>query len=424
MTSFVVVTNASRMFGLLVALAACAPLGAGLEPAPAGRVRFYNIADSDFDRYSHSPSRADQKWMRDHYARMQTYSPYFDRRLRWYPLAWVYKDSYAIKPHWEVYRTNPEWVLRDADGRELYIPWGCRDGRCPQFAADVGNPAFRAHWIAEAAKLVETGYRGIWVDDVNLTWRVSDGHGRHVRPIDPRTGTEMRLDDWRENFAVFMEEIRAAFPDIEIAHNSIWYAGPFDEPAILRQIDAADYINLERGATDPGLTGGDGKWSFDRFLGFIDLVQDRDRAVILMDYGDTPREREFALAAWLLISSGRDLLSSNQLDWTAPVSFWGGYKTDFGPARGTRYEWRGLLRRDFECGYALLNPPDARAISLALPSGQRRIDGQPARGITLAESQAAVISLDCAARTMSTVGFEPEKARPNADMFRAEYPHP
>jgi hypothetical protein len=378
----------------LVAAAEYAP--AHLAPAPEGQVRFYNIADSDFDSYSRQPDRRVQRWMRQNYVRMQTYSPYFDSRLQWYPDAWVYKDSYAIKPHWPEFSDHPEWVLRDAAGNKLFIPWGCADGRCPQYAGDFGNPDFRANWIAQAKEKVAVGYGGIWVDDVNLAWRVSDGDGRHVRPIDPRTGKEMTLADWRRYFAEFAEELRAALPDIEIAHNAIWYAGPFDDMSILRQIDAADFINLERGATDPGLKPGAGKFGFERFLAFVDLVHSRGKAVIMMDYGKSAQQREFGLAAWLLISGGRDLLSSNQLDWTAPGRLWAGYRLDLGAARGPRHEWRGLLRREFDCGLVLLHQPGWKRTSVSVPSGYRRIDGRPAGNLILRGAEAAVLRKDCA----------------------------
>lgn len=380
---------------LLLLAVLCATAQALPRIEAEGKVRFYNIADSDFDRFTKAPSAARQVWMRKHYTRMQTYSPYFDQRLDWYPDAWVYKDSYAIKTHWPEYQAHPEWILRDAKGHALYIPWGCKHGQCPQFAADVGNPAFRAHWIEQARKLIETGYRGIWIDDVNLAWRVSDGDGEFRQPIDPRTGQPMTLDAWQDNFATFMEEIREALPGVEIAHNSIWYASSFDNPYVLRQIDAADYINLERGATDPGLKGGNGRWSFRRFLQFIDLVHARGRSVILMDYGRTRAQREYALAAWLLISQGRDLLASNQLKWTAPGFLWRGYELDLGKARGPRQIWRGLIRRDFECGYALLNEPDSRPVSITLPSDRRRFDAPARSRLHLKSAEAAVIVHDC-----------------------------
>src|SRR5688500_10113042 len=102
------------------------------------------------------------------------------------------------------------FVLRDEGGRRLYIPWGCSGGRCPQWAGDIGDPAFRAAWIAEAREQLAAGYAGLYVDDVNMLPQVSDGRGRLVAPIDPRTGEPMRLEDWRRYMASFMEEVREA----------------------------------------------------------------------------------------------------------------------------------------------------------------------------------------------------------------------
>ena len=406
------------MAGLLAALVATATSGA-LAPAPEGHVRFYNIADSDFDEYSRAPSRAEQEWMRTHYTRMQTYTPYFDQRLAWYPQAWVYLDSYAIKPAWPVFRAHPEWVLRDEHGAMLYIDWGCSGGSCPQYAADIGNPGFRAWWIARAREHVRHGYRGIWVDDVNLDWRTADGGGKRVIPRDARTGREMTLQDWRGYFALFMEELRGALPDIEIAHNSIWYAGSPEEPLIRRQIAAADWINLERGATDRGLRGGTGRFGFETFLSFIDAVHRQGRAVVLMDYGRTTTEREYGLAAWFLVSAGRDLMSSDQLGWTAPGRFWPGYALDLGPALGPRQRWQELLRREFRCGLVLLNPPDAPVREADLGADYLGIDARPVRRVVLPAASAVVLRTDCARIGRSDDG-RPDIERPDDQIAHPE----
>ncbi len=384
-----------RILCVCLLATAFVPARAAINAAPEGRVRFYQIADTPFDRYTHSPVTADQEFMRERYFRMQTYSTYFDSRLAWYPNAWVYKDSYAIKPHWRVFRVHPEWVLRDQAGRKLYIDWGCGNGTCPQYAADIGNPEFRRWWIEGARALIERGYAGIWIDDVNMAWRISDGQGERVIPRDSRTGRDMTLADWQRYLADFMAEVRAALPAAEITHNTIWYAGAFDDPLIARQIDAADYINLERGATDKGLRGGRGEWGFERFLEFVDTVHRRGRSVVMMDYGTTTTEREFGLATWFLISRGRDLMSSNQLAWTAPDRWWTGYGLDLGRAHGPRYEWRGVLRRDFDCGMVLLNQPDMPVRRLAPGSGFTDIDGRPAADVTLEGRAAAILRRAC-----------------------------
>ncbi|MEO7387071.1 MAG: putative glycoside hydrolase [Gammaproteobacteria bacterium] len=382
-----------RGFGLLLVLVATASRAA-VDPAPEGRVRFYNVADSGFDVHSRAPTADDARWMRKHYVRMQAYSTYFDGRLAWYPDAWVYKDSYAIKPAWAVFREHPEWVLRDERGRKLFINWGCANGTCPQFAADIGNPAFRQWWITGARDLVGRGYRGIWVDDVNLDWRISDGNGRAVVPVDARTGRPMTLAAWRSYFAQFTEELRAALPGTEIAHNSIWYAeGALADPAIRRQVDAADYINLERGATDPGLTGGNGPFGLETFFAFIDAVHRRGRAVVLMDYGRTDAQREYGLAAWLLVNGGRDLFSASRQAQTVPGKWWRGYSQDLGVAAGLRYAWRGVLRRDFACGVVLLNQPGAPVRTVDPGRSFQRVDGSVVRAVTLPAATAVILTI-------------------------------
>ena len=147
---------------LTLALAVALPLlacrarlaAAPPPPAAAGAVRFFRVANSAFDVYTRDPSLAARRWMRRTYASMLTYSPYFDSRLRWFGNAWAYKDLYAIYPGSPLAREHPEWILRDASGNPLYIPYACAGGRCPQYAADVGSLAFRARWISEAADLL------------------------------------------------------------------------------------------------------------------------------------------------------------------------------------------------------------------------------------------------------------------------------
>ena len=146
--------------------------------------------------------------------------------------AWTYRDLYAVYRDDELAREHPEWILHDAAGRKLYIPFDCGGGTCTQYAGDIGDPAFRAHWIAEASDQAAR-YRGIFVDDVNLEPRVSNGQGDQVMPLDPRTGRTMTESDWRRYIAEFTEQIGRALPDKEIVHNSLWFAGHRD-PSVQR----------------------------------------------------------------------------------------------------------------------------------------------------------------------------------------------
>ena len=97
------------------------------------------------------------------------------------------------------------------------------------------------------------GYKGFWIDDVNLAFRVSDGRGAFCAPF--LKGHSMDVAEWQENVTGCLRAYRLAFPDTEILHNSIWFAsGPSGTitPAVQQQIESCDYVNLERGVTERG----------------------------------------------------------------------------------------------------------------------------------------------------------------------------
>ena len=365
-----------------------ASAGPPAQAAPEGRVSFMRGAETAFDRFTLGPGPAERRWMREHYWRMRTYAPYFDSRLGWSPRAWTYKDAYAIHPGSRQASAAARFVLRDASGRRLFIPWGCSGGRCPQWAGDIGDPAFRAAWIAEARAQLAAGYAGLYVDDVNMLLQVSDGRGRPVAPIDPRTDRPMRLEDWRRYMAVFMEQIRAALPDAEIVHNVIWFAGD-DDPLVARQLRAADYTALERGVNDPGITGGGGQFGFRTFLDYVDRRHADGGAVVHDARPVTPRERVYGLAAYLLTSNGRDGIGSDA--GGTPADWWRGYDLDLGEANGPRRLVDGVWRRDFDRGAVLVNEPQARTRTVRPGPGLRRLDGSRATTVRLGPAGGAIL---------------------------------
>jgi hypothetical protein len=380
------VTRAAALVALVVAAGTvCADPGA--ERMPAGAIRLFKIANSSFDRWTSAPDPEQQAWIQRRFWRMLTYAPYFDSRLAWYPRAWVYKDLYAI--YTDAEPADPSWILRDAAGARLYIPYDCEGGTCPQWAGDIGSPAFRRQWIEAARALLGKGYRGLFVDDVNMSLtRVSDGHGNVVAPIDPRTGRAMTEADWRRYMADFVEEIRRAVPDAEIAHNPLWFFG-HDDPQIVRQLLAADVINLERGVNDAGITAGGGRYGFDAFVAYIDWLHARGRRVILEASARTDGGREYGLAAYFALNDGADALANGR--GTTPDDWWRGYDVDLGAARGPRYTTDGVMRRDFERGAVFVNPPGARRRTLAVAPGHVDLGGSPATSVTLGPAEGRVL---------------------------------
>jgi hypothetical protein len=356
--------------------------------AEAGRVRYVKEADTSFESYVRAPSAEQAQWMREHYFRQKTYAPYFDSRTSWYPNAWSYRDAYAIYGE-----SDPaqQWVLRDPQGRRLYIPWGCQGGSCPQFAADIGSPAFRRWWIDNAIRTLRNGYRGLFVDDVNLLFKVSDGNGTEVAPLDPRTGRAMTESDWRRYMAEFVEqissEVKAALPGIEIAHNPIWFAGHTD-PYTQRALLAADYIDLERGVSD-NFSGGGGTYGLETFLAHVDWLHQHGKAVVYDSYTNTQDGAEYNLAAYFLTAEDRDGFRTSYRQ--TPDNWWAAYNVQLGAPTGPRYSWNGLLRRDFQNGYALLNQPGATTKTLTLPPDALAPDNTPRTTTTLPPASGRII---------------------------------
>ena len=367
-----------------------------------GQVNFFKHSAPPDDSYTTNPSPAAVTFMNTHWARLLTYWGYWNagNKLAWYGNAWAYLDSYAIysdpanSVHAQLISQHPDWILHDSAGNRLYINYACAGGICPQYAANITNAGgYRSWWIGQAQGLFTQSppFRGIFIDDVNLDLsRVSDGNGNPVTPIDPNTGGLMTNSAWRSYFADFMEQVRAELPPVEIVHNSLWFLD-WNDPSVQREIRAADWINLERGVNDRGLTGGSGFWSLSRLLQFLDNIHANGKAFILD--GEDPDSasdsaREYSVAAYLLASTGRDLVGDTS---QTPASWWTGFDTDLGAAQGARYLWNGLWRRDFAGGMALLNPPGGTALVITLPAAYIRSDGSIVNSLALRTGEGAVL---------------------------------
>ena len=396
------IISASCLVALLSSLPATAEATSILS-ASEGHINFYKHTTSSDDTYTANPSPATTQFMNAHWPRLMTYSGYWDQstKLSWYPNAWVYQDSYAIytdptnASFAQLIQRHPDWILKDSNGNRLYINYACSGGTCTQYAADLTNPnGFRAWWINQAQIYFSRNpaYKGLWIDDVNLDLsRVSDGNGNVVTPVDPTTGQSMTNQAWRTYFADFMAQVRAAFPAAEIIHNTLWNLD-WTDPDIQRQIQASDWINLERGVNDAGLTGGTGYWSLDRFLSFVDNVHANGKGVVFdgeAPMSDSDSAREYSAACFLLVSTGKDLIGDSS---QTPSYWWSGFSTDLGAAVNARYVWNNLLRRDFAGGMTLVNPPGSNSVTVTLPASLSRVTGFAVNTITLGPAQGAVLT--------------------------------
>jgi hypothetical protein len=197
----------------------------------------------------------------------------------------------------------------------------------------------------------------------------------------------MRSRDWRRYVVEFLEEIRSAFPEVELVHNANWWVVPIADPLHRRQVQAADWLVIEHAFEDAGLTGGNGPVSFRAFLRHIDAVHRMGRRVVFDGSGASPAGRELLLSGYLMANEGDDLLSSGER--TEPGDLWSGFRLNLGPARGDRRLWRGVWRRDFAGGTVLLSDPGSSPGRL--PIRGRRISGDRLTSIVLGDREGAVV---------------------------------
>ncbi|OFW51786.1 MAG: hypothetical protein A2146_05860 [Actinobacteria bacterium RBG_16_67_10] len=316
------------------------------------------------DGFNTNPSW--QPTINNRYAGMMMFPPYSDRFTFYTGEGFFYLDAYAV--YVDSGRNDAgattQHILRNSGGSPCYIPWGgpTAGHPYPQYAADIGNSDFRAKMVTYIkSRLTNPLYDGVYLDDVNLELsRVSCSGG----PIDPRTGQVMTNQNWKRYFVEFLEQVRNATAK-KIAHNTVWYLLPFDDPYLVRQISATDYVEMEQGFIDHGLTGGSGTFSWLKKMQFVDLVHSLGAHLIDHDIDTaSDAEQNYGLANYLLFSDGTDFYSTFYEAYPDD-SPWA-YGLDLGAALGPRYSWNGLWRRDFEGGSALVNPPGGSTRSVNL----------------------------------------------------------
>ncbi len=375
-----------------------------------GKVRFVKRMDSGFDPFI--ATNANSAWINQKFWRMEVFDPHFVNvgAVSWYTKGWAYFNSHGF---WPDDASRLQWGLKSPSGELAYINWGCEDGACDRRAGDITNPDFRKNYVDELKLLMTRGYIGAWIDDVNMNLDLTNRAGAPIQVYSPSLGRVMTSEDWRKAMATFMEEIRAAIPNKELLHNSPWgagrdwtsgsnYANWF--PEIDRQIKAADYINREGGfASDGGLRGGNAEWSIRAVHRYADKVHANGAGIIIDDFVPSAVGREYTLANYLLVSNGRD--GVGEMSQT-PQNWWSGWEADLGQASGPRYEWQGLIRRDFAGGMALVREPEASTTgAIPLPAPMKKLDGTTVSTVTLSASQGIVLktATQVAAPTISSL---------------------
>lgn len=329
----------------------------------------------------------------------------FDSQLSWFHgIAFAYLDSYAIYTdptrNTAIMNAHPEWILRDASGNKLYIPWGCSvavatvAASCPQYAADIGNGKFVEYMTGLALQTTSPGY-SLAFDDINMTLdRVTDVNGNKVAPIDPRTGAAMTEDDWERYFGAYTYTVRNAIkafnPDYLVMHNAIWWYNAVSTPGIDREVKSADYIAYERGFGDAGIAGGLAQWSLSNYLASMDRVHSLGAHIGLYEF-DGAHSFVYSSACYFLITDGLDTIGFTDLTpdkWDSNTTRL--MNVDLGTPVGARRRTWGIWERDFSKGFVIVAEPGAAVTYTPDKPVIDAFTGQPVTSIVLGSRQGGV----------------------------------
>ncbi len=280
---------------------------------------------------------------------------------------WIRRSALALDG--ATAAAHPDWVLKDGYGTLLYVN--------ASFAADLGNPAYRAWWIAQVSS-ASAGAVGVYVDDVSMERRATYYGGAAAGIRDPRTGATMTEASWQRYMADFMVELRAALPGAELVHDVLWAKGD-TRSDIQRELNAASVVAIE----SPYLTN---QSAWESFASFVERRVASGRGVVLDAYADGAGPRLYWLANALLLdtSLGNDA-------WTAQNRWWSGYDVALGAPLGGRAAWAGVSRRDFAGGVVLVNPPGNGIRTVTVGAGFADLDGAVVSQLTLAPGSGAVL---------------------------------
>lgn len=321
------------------------------------QARFFPICPSSWDTWTLNPAQWGDFYKKNFVA-FAGWTPWADGMAQLLP-GFFYQDAYAA---YVAQNPNMTLVLKDMSGNPLYIPWGAQP--YTQYAADIGNPAWADVWIAGALQTAAKGWKGLYVDDVNMGFdRIVNAAGVQVPVMDPRTGQAMTADAWGTYFDVFLKKIKDVLtlmaPGFKLVHNAIWVE---TGPAVQTEITLADWIWYERGFADEGVKGGTGYWGVQHYMQSMDNVHAQGTAVALGAYVSSNMPYEFAGYFLMADPSKTDTLYFSDLTpdkWDANILRI--FSTDIGNPKGPRQliPHTRVWKREYDKAIVLLNEDGA-----------------------------------------------------------------
>jgi hypothetical protein len=275
-------------------------------------------------------------------------------------------DFPRVDPHESWFWHNPagQRVASNQDGKLLM---------------NIADPGFRAYWRESIASQVAAGdYDGVFLDSASpalLQWEARAPLDRRLLGSGVRTNRFPELGG-RSWIAAWQDWI--ADLDASLAARGIPLIP--NVGALATTWDNTDYSltagAFSEGFLDSGFPEADWQAAANQTL---DLVR-KNRIVILQNYlaPENIAKRKYLLANYLLVKGSRTYV----VYFATPLDWYPEWELDLGAANNNAATvndlyWKGVYRRDFANGIALVNPT-ARTVRVDLGATFRRVD--PAGG--------------------------------------------
>ena len=307
------------------------------RPRRAGRAQLHALGRRELRRLHRSPTTAQQAWMRAHYWRMRTYAPYFDSRLELVPEGVDLPGRVRDLPRQRAWRaTIPSGSCATPPATSSTSRSAARTARARSTPATSATRRSRRGGSRRPARGSRSGYSG------HL-------HRRRQPPIagsptapgspSPRSTRAPAASMTRGDLAALHGRSHGGRPrrvpgDRDRPQRRS--GTPATRPPTSCASSAPPTSSTSSAAsTTPGSRAGTGKCSLQRCSPSPTTATPRATASSSSGRATTAAGRLYGLAAYFLISSGRDGIGN--ASGGTPADWWTGYDVDLGAPLGASY---------------------------------------------------------------------------------------
>ena len=342
--------------------------------------------------HARAPTTAQQDWMRAHYWRMRAYSPYFDSRLSLGARRrGCTRDAYAIYVGGPVARHASRLDPARRGGQQALHPLRLQGRHLPAVRGRHRQPGLPGVVdLARRAPSSRAATPASTSTTSTSTARSATAPGRRSTRSTRAPAPSMTEADWQRYLADYMAGRPRRVPDDGDRPQRRSGSPATPRPTSCACCAPPTSSTSSAASTTPASPGGTGKWSLQRAAGLRRPPPRRGpRRRPRRPRRPPPPGRLYGLAAYFLISSGRDGIGN--ASGGTPADWWTGYDVDLGAPLGAPLHLRtassAATSSAASCSSTSPARPPAR---VALPAGARDLTGAAEHSVTLPAASGAV----------------------------------